>query len=142
MAVEDVERRDRPRRRDIGGLVELVLDDQFGDALQIGHSQKHDAAGLQHARELGQRHRHLVGIEMLDVVRRPDGVDRRRWDHGHREHRSHDIRLHVGIDVDPQLAPAFLAESRMQLVRVVRPAADVKDDAFGRRRRARFRRAG
>ena len=49
--------------------------------------------------EFSQSKRHLVGIKMLDVMAEEYGIDRRIRHSRHIQHRAHDVRVDVFVDV-------------------------------------------
>ena len=124
--IEDVERRDRTRRRDIGRLGQLVLRHQRRDRLQVRAGDDGIAVVAQHAAELGQRERHLVRIEMLDVVAREHRIDRRRRHRRHVGHGAGDVGLHGRVDVEPDLGPVRGVEAGGGAVLALGAAADVE----------------
>ena len=126
VAVDHVDRGDRAGGGDIGGALETVRRHQLRHLLQVGEGDQGEAVRLQNPVELAERDRHLLGVEVLEAMRRRDRVDRLSGKGQHR-HRGDDVGRDPRVDVEPQLAPAGAVESFVQLRRIVGAATDVKD---------------
>jgi hypothetical protein len=68
VAIEDIKRRDRTRRRRVGRLGELILGNECTDRLQIRTRYHGKAIVLEDSTKLSQRRWYLVRVEVLDVV--------------------------------------------------------------------------
>jgi len=83
MPEHHVDRANGARWRMVKGLIQVPLGNMPGNFLDVGHGDQGQAAGLQHAPELVQGEGNIVGIKMLNVMRRPDRI------HGAARHDRH-----------------------------------------------------
>lgn len=67
VAVQNVERRDHPGLRGVGGIIQLVLCHQLAHRLQIRAGDHQETIGFQYPQEFLEHLWHLVGIDVLDV---------------------------------------------------------------------------
>ena len=105
VAIQNIDGRNGAGRALVCGLRQFVLRYQLAHALQIGASDDHKAVCTDHSRELLQRQRHLVRVQVLDVVA---GENCLHAGAGHRTHVGHGalhIGLHAGINIEAQLFP-------------------------------------
>ena len=84
------------------------LRDMAGDLLQIRQFDEHETGGLLlRGAFLRKGQRHLVRIEMFDVMGRINGIDRAIGDRMHIGDAGDNIRMNVGVDVQPDFPPAL-----------------------------------
>ena len=95
--------------------------------LQVGQGQQQQAMRLQHSAELAERQRHFVALQMFEIVRGPDGVNRIGSDRTHIGDRADDVGLHGRVEVEPDLAPFGTVKMPVQLLPQWVTAADIQD---------------
>jgi len=69
-----------------------------------------------------------VPLQVLEIVRRPDRIDRVAGDRAHIRDRADDIGLPGGIEVEPDFAPFGTMKMRVQLLPERIAATDIQDD--------------
>lgn len=74
VAVEDVQRRNRPCWGGVGWFGQLVLGNQGADGLKVRAGYYQKALRFEYPNKFGQGLGHFVGIEMFNVVAGEDGV--------------------------------------------------------------------
>ena len=69
-----------------------------------------------------------MALQVLEIVRRPDRIDRAACDRAHIGHRADDVRSDGRIQVEPDLAPFGSLEMGVQLLPQRITATDIQDD--------------
>jgi hypothetical protein len=70
--------------------------------------------------------RHLVTLQMLEIVRRPDRIDRSRCDRAHIGDRADDVGLHGRVEIESDLAPFGAVKMPMHPLPQRITAADIE----------------
>lgn len=118
---------DRPGRRRVDRRFRLALEDQRRDRVQVRAGDQRKAIRLEHPGDLAKGGQHLVGMQMLEIMRRPDRVEAGvTHEAAHVRDRADEVGRDPRVDVEAHLGPAQGAEHRVQLHRVERPAAGVE----------------
>ena len=81
---------------------------------------------LQHSQELGERQRHFVALQVLEIVRGPDGVDPIGSDRTDIGDRADDVGLHGRVEVEPDFAPFGPVKMAVQLLPQWIATADIQ----------------
>jgi len=107
MAVEDVEGGDGARGGHIGRVGKLVRDNERGNGFEVGAGDDGESVRLEHAKKFRQRARYFMRVEMLDVVRRKNGIDAFVANRFHVRHGADDIGIDGLVDVEAHLPPIW-----------------------------------
>lgn len=127
VTIEDVEWRNGPSGRDVGRLGKFILRNERCHRLQVRAGDHNKALIVQHPMEFSQGDRHLVRIEVLNVVAGEDRIDRAAFYRRHVGHRANDVRFDAGIDVEPQLGPFRRSKAARGPIPTLWPAAYVEE---------------
>ena len=116
MSKDHVERRDWTAQGGVGLVFEPVFDDELRHLPQIGQCRQQQALRLQHPDKLRERQRNFVTLQVLEIVRRPDRVDRFAFDRAHIGDRANDVGLDSRVEVEPDLLPLISVKMRVQFL--------------------------
>ena len=116
---------DRSGRRVVGRLHQLVPGYQFSHRLQVRTGQHQKTIVAEYTFKFRQRCWHFIGIEMLDIVARVNGVHALALHGCHLGDAANHIRLDLGVDIQAELIPLRCIEPARGSVFVFGTATDM-----------------
>jgi hypothetical protein len=85
--------------------MEAIGRNPLRDRLQIRDDNARKPVASQHTAELADRRRDLMREEMLDAMRRPNGIGAATRNRGEVNYTRHEIRLDSRVDIHPDMFP-------------------------------------